>query len=202
MEATDPQVEEKCIASGEASTADEFQTLYVLVYPSPLFAAHWSLWLPHSGASGEASDVGDRIHATGDRLNGFQYEYLQDYNAKEDSRRPKSFAIGHVSGSITHTSRDVIAEGVVDSGSGTDQAALNPFDQACRKVPVPGPNLNRVAPGSATGPAPKKLEVKDCQWWIKQVVAHLVEAGILFPLKGEGSRAVTPDERIEMLPKH
>ena len=50
-----------------------YRTLHVLVYPSPLFAAHWSFWLPYpdTDAPGRDSDMGDRIHATGDRLNGF-----------------------------------------------------------------------------------------------------------------------------------
>jgi len=67
--------------------------LYVLVYPSRLFAAHWSFWTPYPDASGQESDIGDRIHVTGDRLNGFQYEYVQNYNVREDKRKPISFPI-------------------------------------------------------------------------------------------------------------
>ena len=65
-----------------------YTTLYVHVYPSPLFAAHWSFFLPRQNPK---SEIGDRIHVTGDRLNGFEYEYIRDYNPKEDSRRPNAF---------------------------------------------------------------------------------------------------------------
>src|SRR6187551_3436105 len=50
----------------KSSPVTPSRTLYVLVYPSPLFAAHWSFWLPYLDISGREARVGDRIHATGD----------------------------------------------------------------------------------------------------------------------------------------
>jgi uncharacterized protein DUF6540 len=76
-----------------------------------------------------------------------------------------------------------------------DSAILNAFDRACRQVLPPGPSLNRVAQGGTLTSAPKKLEVKDCQWWIEQAVAHLVEIGMLLPLGDGGHETETPSDR-------
>ncbi|KAK3945944.1 hypothetical protein QBC46DRAFT_370386 [Diplogelasinospora grovesii] len=180
------------------------QPLYVLVYPSRLFAAHWSFWIPYLDASGQESDTGDRIHVTGDRLNGFKYEYVRDYNVREDERKPNSFAIGLLStASVSEeTERDHYT---IDVAAGENDA-FNPFDRACREVQAPGPSLNKVNmttdAGKATGPPLRKTEVKDCQWWIKQAVAHLVEADMLLPLDSKGHGARAPVERVEELPRH
>lgn len=171
--------------------------LYILIYPSRPFAAHWSFWIPYLNTSGEEADTGDRIHVTGDRLNGFQYEYVRDYNVREDERKPARFAIGllftaSVSGG---------ASGNRDTGGLTADNAINPFDGACREVEAPGPSLNKVITteaGRTNVPPPKKTEVRDCQWWVKQAVAHLVERGMLSPLDEGG----TPGGRVEGLPRH
>ncbi|KAH8908536.1 hypothetical protein BR93DRAFT_489954 [Coniochaeta sp. PMI_546] len=178
------------------------RTLYVLVYPSRLFAAHWSLWIPYLDSSGQESDTGDRVHVTGDRLNGFQYEYLRDYNVREDERKPNSFPVGSISGDSL---RDWREDG--DEKSGSDAMryeGVNLFDRVCREVEAPGPSLNKVTKltlAQTTGPPPRKTEVKDCQWWLKQAVEHLVEGDILMPLEealGDG----TPVERVMRLPRH
>lgn len=135
------------------------QLLYVLVYPSRLFAAHWSFWIPYLNANGKEADTGDRIHVTGDRLNGFQYEYVRNYNVREDERKPGRFAIGLLSAASVSDNHDTVGLTAGD--------ALNPFDRACREVEAPGPSLNKVVTtdaGRANGPPPKKNEVKDCQW--------------------------------------
>ncbi|KAI2626514.1 hypothetical protein GGR54DRAFT_653356 [Hypoxylon sp. NC1633] len=153
------------------------RTLHVLVYPSRLFAAHWSFWLPYIEGNNVQSHIGDRIHVTGDRLNGFQYEYIRNYNVREDDRRPNAFPIGLVS--ETHLSRASKDENVTttEDGQGDEEnIALNSFDEACREVPAPGPSLNKVDRadvGKATGAPPKKAEAKDCQWWIKEAASHL-----------------------------
>jgi len=165
-------------------------TLYVLVYPSRLFAAHWSLWLPYSNADGQESDIGDRIHVTGDRLNGFQYEYLREYNVREDDRKPKSFAIGLLSPTALSDTAEI--------------NAVNLFDKACQEVKAPGPSLNNVTTGErnrANDQPPKRVEAKDCQWWVKKAVAHLLGRGLLLPLGG-GPESVSPAETVEELPLH
>ncbi|OTA86895.1 hypothetical protein M434DRAFT_399699 [Hypoxylon sp. CO27-5] len=178
--------------------------LYVLVYPSRLFAAHWSFWLPYFDARNQQLKTGDRIHVTGDRLNGFLYEYIRNYDVSEDDRHPNAFPIGLVSEAhLSEPSKD----GNINSDEGqkgSDNIAINAFDKACREIPAPGPSLNKVnrtEPGKATGPPPKKAEVKDCQWWIKEATSHLVQTGILLPLDG-GNEGETPILKVDNLPRH
>ena len=179
------------------------QTLYVLVYPSRLFAAHWSFWLPRiEEASGRELDTGDRIHVTGDRLNGFQYEYVRGYNVSEDDRNPKAFAIGLVPNAILREEIRGI-NGTSSSGEAGSNHILNAFDRACREVQAPGPSLARVdrtVVDQMAGP-PKRTEVKDCQWWLKQAAAHLVQADMLLPLDVTQG-PVSPATRVEQLPRH
>ncbi|TPX12400.1 uncharacterized protein E0L32_006812 [Thyridium curvatum] len=177
------------------------QPLYVLVYPSRLFAAHWSLWAPRIEASGQESVVGDRIHVTGDRLNGFQYEYIQNYNVDKDERNPKAFPIGRIKTShLEHGEQSTASS----DGETHELKAINAFDRACQEVEAPGPSLNKVSIGDNAeipGPPRRRSEVKDCQWWIKQAVANLVEANILLPLSPEEGKD-DPVKRVSELPKH
>ncbi|KAI1328006.1 hypothetical protein F5Y16DRAFT_420342 [Xylariaceae sp. FL0255] len=198
--------------------------LYVLVYPSRLFAAHWSFFIPYS-SSPHARDNnhhhpigrGNRIHVTGDRLNGFRYEYDADYNPDDDpeGRTPGLYAVGVVSeasltpflGGTGGTINEVVGDG--GDGEGGRDAAVNVFDKACKEIPAPGPSLNKVRDGdeekrsiadgvkSAGAPRRMRAEVKDCQWWVREVISHLVETGIVLPLDGEACREETGDGNIE-----
>ncbi|KAI0853604.1 hypothetical protein F5Y00DRAFT_105111 [Daldinia vernicosa] len=180
------------------------RTIYVLVYPSRLFAAHWSFWLPYVDTDNQQSNIGDRIHVTGDRLNGFQYEYIRNYNVCEDDRNPNAFPIGLVS--ETHLSLPN-KDGTVTLSEEKDQRdvenVVNAFDAACREVPAPGPSLNKVNrdADNATGVLPKRTEVKDCQWWVKEATSHLVQTGIMLPLD-EKHEEETPILRVNKLPRH
>ncbi|KAI1803741.1 hypothetical protein F4811DRAFT_316379 [Daldinia bambusicola] len=180
------------------------RTLYVLVYPSRLFAAHWSFWLPYTDANDQQSNTGDRIHATGDRLNGFQYEYIRNYDVREDDRNPNAFPIGLVSEThLTQANKDQTAISSGEDQRDSENVVLNSFDEACREVPAPGPSLNKVNrdAGGVAGSPPKRMAVKDCQWWVKEATSHLVQKGILLPLN-EGHEGETPISRVDSLPRH
>ncbi|KAI0096830.1 hypothetical protein F4776DRAFT_556960 [Hypoxylon sp. NC0597] len=179
--------------------------LYVLVYPSRLFAAHWSFWLPYLDAHNQQLNTGDRIHVTGDRLDGFLYEYIRNYDVSEDDRHPNAFPIGLVSEAhLSEPSKDGNINPGGEARRDPEDVAINAFDKACREVPAPGPSLNKVnrtEAGRATGPPPKRAEVKDCQWWIKEATSHLVQTAILLPLD-EGNEGETPVLRVASLPRH
>ena len=182
------------------------RSLYVLVYPSRLFAAHWSFWVPYLDANGREAPTGDRIHVTGDRLNGFEYEYIRDYNVREDERKPNRFAIGLLPAAALSSAGDGVGGDASGTGVDSDTAPpVNVLDRACREVEAPGPSLNKVAAGGAAsraaGPPPKKAEVRDCQWWVKQAVEHLAGAGLLLPLDEARGRG-TPGELVGSLPRH
>lgn len=63
--------------------------------PSPLFPAHWSLWIAYAGTSGR----GNRIHVTGDALNGFQHDFDPWFNSKTDDGHPKVINLGFIAAS-------------------------------------------------------------------------------------------------------
>lgn len=69
-----------------------YRTLSLLSYtPSPLFPAHWSLWVPNLGGT-----EGTRLHVTGDTRNGFIHEFERNYNPNEDGRRPWMKAVAKI----------------------------------------------------------------------------------------------------------
>ncbi|KAI8966424.1 hypothetical protein F5Y11DRAFT_155326 [Daldinia sp. FL1419] len=176
------------------------RTIYVLVYPSRLFAAHWAFWLPYIDTEKKELKSGDRIHVTGDRLNGFQYEYIRNYNVCEDDRNPNAFPIGLVSEThLSQTTKDGAVTSSEEDRRGAEHIAFNAFDEACREVPAPGSSLNKVN-RDASGAPPKRTEVKDCQWWIKEATSHLVQIGIFLPLN-EGHEE-TPISKVDGLPRH
>jgi len=72
------------------------------------------------------------------------------------------------------------------------------------EVPAPGPSFNRARttePRNLDQRPPKRTEVKDCQWWIKQTVAYAVKAGVLLPLDRE-NEGESPEQLVERLPRH
>ncbi|KAI0879282.1 hypothetical protein GGS24DRAFT_235738 [Hypoxylon argillaceum] len=177
-------------------------TLYVLVYPSRLFAAHWSFWLPYKDGKRE-SNVGDRIHVTGDRLNGFEYEYIRGYNKNEDDRHPNAYPIGLVS-DVPLKNEDFDSMKTAADEPNLETHIHNAFDKACREVSAPGPSLNRVngARDNKSGaPPPPRTQVKDCQWWLQEAALKLVQSGILLPLN-HGDEMNGPIARISSLPRH
>ena len=180
---------------------NNLNSVYVLIPPSPLFAAHWSFFIPDT----EDSSHGRRIHVSGDRLNGFKLEIIRAYDVSlhrsvSSSRR---FRIGAVSSSSRSAEPAAGTEYVQkdeDEGGGyVDNNAVDELERVCLEVDAPGPSLNRVdQPGKRVN-----TEVKDCQWWVRQVVSLLCSRGILHALPtADGSEDRNPISIIESLPVH
>lgn len=171
-----------------------YRTLYILVYPSRPFAAHWSLFLPY--ASSRGAKLGKRIHATGDRLNGFHLEIVRHYERGADSRTPGLYPIGRVPSSLVRD--DDHSEGTEEQ---VDCTPRDDFEKSCVAVEAPGPSMNRVGEGGGQtnkGP-PKKAVVKDCQWWVRECMQILYERGILLAEEEGGE---TPLKAVGNVPKH
>jgi hypothetical protein len=86
----------------------DLQPLQLIVYPSPLFAAHWALFLP------SASDpkLGTRIHADGSPAIGFEVLIEEDYDLKECTQSWNVFELGTVDvGGLMGAVRSVEAPG-------------------------------------------------------------------------------------------
>ncbi|KAM3421448.1 hypothetical protein BST61_g1841 [Cercospora zeina] len=168
-------------------------TLYVLVPPSPLFAAHWSFFLPdptgydNLSKRHEESTLGRRIHVAGDRLNGFQLEMIHGYDvSKHRGVASRKFPIGVVPARYLPPSARVSAvhsgvEKDEEEGAGfVDNQPRDEFEQVCTQVEAPGPSLNPVSRGgSGVRGQKEKFEVRDCQYWVRKVVHELMTKGML-----------------------
>lgn len=194
--------------------------LYIVIPPSPLFAAHWSFFIPDlsSGSSEskrhEVPRSGRRIHVTGDRLNGFTLEIIRGYNVSKHKSvsAERQYLVGALSfpEAQTSVSSDLksaqVPDGAIykdedDGGGYVDNSPRDELERVCVEIEAPGPSLNKVgvAGGGLPGGKRVKMEVKDCQWWIRQVVQALVERGMLVRAEGEDRE---PVERVRSLPMH
>lgn len=175
----------------------KYRTVYILLYPTRPFAAHCSIWIQDQ--SDDGGKFGRRIHATSDRLNGFEFEIVRHYNKSVDSRKPQMHLIGKVLGSQLRDDEHTGSEEEL-----VDTTPRNAFEAACMAVNVPGPSLNRVpdkAEGTNKG-VPKKTEVRDCQWWVMQVIEALVRSELLLGIMYEDGVKSDPREVVQALPKH
>lgn len=60
--------------------------VYLIVYPSPLFPAHWALWLPYYTNESEGS-VGKYINILGDSSTGFSLDIRRSYDLTTTSSK-------------------------------------------------------------------------------------------------------------------
>lgn len=200
----------------EKSPSHSDRILYVLVPPSRLFAAHWSLFLPdlQYDDSRQGSSIGTRIHVVGDRLDGFRLEIIRGYNSQNDrSLQGRMFALAQVPQQCLQPC-EASSESVQDCQSKDDdegggiisEEIRTPFETACSQVEAPGPSLNCVYQQETAGERPgrrPKLEVKDCQWWVRQVIHSLVENQMLLPIVFEnGESGEGPQQMIQATPMH
>lgn len=193
--------------------------LYVLIPPSPLFAAHWSIFVPDTSSFDaisrrqEASSTGRRIHVSGDRFNGFHLEIIRNYDISKHkavgTRRFKvalipSSCLTRVTEQESSNSGNNIQKDDHEGGGYVDNQPVDDFERAVLQTEAPGPSLNSAQ--SAVGPGGRrvKAEVKDCQWWVKQVITRLFEQGLLLPLDDgdEVRQSGDPLQLVQNLPMH
>ncbi|KAI0448216.1 hypothetical protein F4803DRAFT_545740 [Xylaria telfairii] len=138
------------------------RTIYLIVYNSPLFPAHWAIWIP----SQENLAIGKRIHVEGDAATGFQLSFDRNYDKTQDSRKHEIVVLA-----------EVHAKHVVDTpGSGSNTVDREPKDgieSIAAKVAPPGPSLMSASRTRGT-----KVEIKNCQTWLMDVVNALHKEGI------------------------
>lgn len=142
------------------------RTISLVVFNSPLFPAHWGLWIPH--LSSDLHGTGTYLNATGDAAIGFTVEIERNYKVGADGRRYQLLPLG-----------DVADEHVTDTqGDGSwsvDKIARDRLEEVVLGVEPPGPSLVAT---SGEGPR-KRVEIKNCQTWIHDAVKALVEAGVM-----------------------
>lgn len=140
--------------------------LFVLRYPAHLFAAHMALFIPHA----DNKDIGKVIHATGDSRMGFEQEVKRNYDAVDSTRRPVRYALGTVDAGLVE---DVVGNGelVIEN----PPVAQDEIERIVLTVPAPGPSLRKASDGPVQG----KVEIKNCQTWLREVISLLVDRTVL-----------------------
>ncbi|SMY24221.1 unnamed protein product [Zymoseptoria tritici ST99CH_1A5] len=181
--------------------------VYIVVPPSPLFAAHWSFFIPDAVATDQGPQelsIGRRIHVSGDRLNGFGLEIIRNYDfSKHRSAHGRKYAIGLMEPAVIHTGSflsKLREKDDEDGGGYVDNTPVDDFERVCLEVHAPGPSLRTVSGNGARRP---KMEVKDCQWWVSQVVDELEKRSVLLPLEtSHEGETKKPTELIAALPRN
>lgn len=111
--------------------------IYLLVYPSRMFAAHWALWIP-----GVADPkVGKVIQVNGNPSTGFELEIKRQHNL-ESTTRPKEATL------IAQVKDEYVVD--VPKNTPDDQGPIDAIEHHAFSVPAPGPSLNSTS--AAVGP--------------------------------------------------
>ncbi|CAE6406881.1 unnamed protein product [Rhizoctonia solani] len=138
----------------------DHRSIYILIFHSPIFPAHWALWIP----SLSQPKIGKIINAVGDPSSGFVREIERQYNP------------GSVSGSKSTVllSNRVDAKHILDSDSSGPEP-VDEVEKIAAGIPPPEKSLNSTQ--NSNFPSPR-VEIKNCQTWLRQLVCALVEHGI------------------------
>ncbi|KAM5361433.1 hypothetical protein ACJZ2D_013123 [Fusarium nematophilum] len=143
------------------------RTLYLVMYNSRLFPAHWALWVP----SREIPDVGKRIHAEGDVATGFTVTFERNYDIGSTGRQHQILPLAEVDES--HLA-DVPGARSTESKLMGNIKAHDTVEEVALRVPAPGPSLR-----SASSAPRSRVEIRNCQTWIYDLVDQLVREGIV-----------------------
>lgn len=110
------------------SRSPKTRPIYLLIFPSLLFPAHWSLFVPTL----TNPSAGKRIHVTGDAANGFQHEFVRSYTLGESTQQYKLLLIAEVKQEWVV---DDVPEGIDDG------AAIDAMEELALTVPAPAKSL-------------------------------------------------------------
>lgn len=107
--------------------------VFLLCYlPSPLFHAHWALFVPDP----ERPQRGTVLNVRGDPLHGFAHEFERGYVPSEDPEKPPAvLKLGAIA------ERLIRAEGSAPDGN--DSTAHNQLERLALSVDAPGRSLGR-----------------------------------------------------------
>lgn len=116
------------------------RTIYLIVYNSRLFPAHWAIWIP----SQSDPDIGRIINAAGDVLTGFDITFERNYDITAETRPHQVISLGQVGdGDVI----DVPGDGShrVESESQGDLVAWDSIEEAGLSTPAPVKSLRPVS---------------------------------------------------------
>ncbi|KAF2635919.1 hypothetical protein P280DRAFT_461099, partial [Massarina eburnea CBS 473.64] len=116
------------------------RTIHLAIFNSPIFPAHWALWIPHL----DTANIGKLLEADGDAANSFEICFHRNYDLGGDSRRHQILPPGEVDD-------DLLVDVKGDRTQTVDRIAHDRFEEITLSVAAPKPSLV-----SAAAPGPKK----------------------------------------------
>ena len=115
--------------------------VHLIIYNSPLFAAHWSLFIPNLSTSpNKPPSTGNIIHVTGDSLNGFVHGFKRNYDLEQEDR---AFTLVHLcdideQNIFNSTEMEFVEE------NGEEVVARDVIEDLALSVMAPGRSLRAV----------------------------------------------------------
>jgi len=106
--------------------------IYLIVFNSPLFPAHWGFWIPDPSSSDP--QIGTYLNATGDAASGFSIEFERNHEHGVDGRRHQLISLGEVAD-------EHVVDVMGDGKWSVDQVARDRLEEVVLGVKPPGPSL-------------------------------------------------------------
>ncbi|KAH6707685.1 hypothetical protein BKA61DRAFT_132500 [Leptodontidium sp. MPI-SDFR-AT-0119] len=148
-----------------------YRLVYLIVYRSRMYPAHWAMWIPRNDADTQAIGmVGKYINVQGDSREGFVHEITRSHDMAQSNRNKEVILLGWT---------DEV--NVVDNSGETetyfDTEAIDRLEEIALQILAPGPSL-RSASSSSSG-SRTRVALQNCQTWMTEVVGNLVENNLL-----------------------
>lgn len=109
--------------------------LYIMIWSSPVFQAHWSFWAP-ALEDGQRTK-GKRVHVHGNVREGFVIEFVRNYDLCETRSYPTIIEIGAIR---VEDLLDTVMDGLLFK----EQTPRDRFEAIAFSVPAPRGSLNQV----------------------------------------------------------
>ncbi|KAH8686002.1 hypothetical protein BGZ60DRAFT_396652 [Tricladium varicosporioides] len=138
--------------------------VHLLIYHSPVFAAHWALWIP-TFEKGIVGTTGKLISVNGNPSQGFAHEIERKCDLKDIVR---SYSLKFLCMVENDNINDWTGEYIIDS-TPTDN-----IERIACSVKAPQPSLRSASASNSKS----RIEIKNCQTWLRELVVILVEQGI------------------------
>ncbi|EFW21390.1 hypothetical protein D8B26_001598 [Coccidioides posadasii str. Silveira] len=158
--------------------------LSLIVDHSPLFPAHWSLFVAHPSCP----EIGKRVHVEGSVYAGFTHAVQRRYKLGSVGKNFSLLELGELTGGKggeeeeeealvkhIHANADVDADA---AEYGEEVKPIDRLEKVAIGIVAPGGSLNHVNEDGTQAPA-RRGQMKNCQDWIIDVVAELVRRDLL-----------------------
>jgi hypothetical protein len=106
--------------------------IYLIVFHSLLFTAHWGLWMPYPNQVKIVGSTGKMINVQGNLNEGFHHEFLRQYDLKTDTRKYSTIFLCNVPSSMINDT---------DGADGMDDVPIDELDKAAVAIKAPGTSL-------------------------------------------------------------